>query len=387
VKNNLAHYIIWVFPGELDRVLHSATWLETTRELRAQKWRVALVVSGGTDQKRIRGVEVTSIPRPDIYLIRQIAFHIRFIRLVFRQWGEVDAVIAPEISGIWLLPLWLRRWITRRRRPYLLIDIRSMQMPSADHATVKDALRIGYLKAMAAITATWVDGYLTITQRMADAMRIPARRLWGVWPSGVIVEEFSRASGIRRWPASGERVELIYTGSLHYERNLMAFCLAVLHANAQGMAFRFTMLGDGSQRRELETLASSTDGVIRVLPPVPYDEVPNILAQAHVGVLPFPDEEKFRVSSPIKLFEYLASGMPVLATRIACHTDVLGEKTCVFWAERSDEAGLHDALQTVWRRRGSLPVEGALAIRASADWTWHESAGKIIQALKKGFSR
>ena len=40
----------------------------------------------------------------------------------------------------------------------------------------------------------------------------------------------------------------------------------------------------------------------------PHDQIPEVLARAHVGVLPFPDEEKFRVSSPIKLFEYMAAG-------------------------------------------------------------------------------
>jgi glycosyltransferase involved in cell wall biosynthesis len=109
-----------------------------------------------------------------------------------------------------------------------------------------------------------------------------------------------------------------------------------------------------------------------------------MLAKAHVGVLPFPDEEKFQVSSPIKLFEYMAAGLPVLATRIACHTDVAGDGGYVFWAEQASVTGLHAALCLVWQNRDSLRSMGSQAAIASRAWTWHESARKLRAALERG---
>jgi glycosyltransferase involved in cell wall biosynthesis len=123
-----------------------------------------------------------------------------------------------------------------------------------------------------------------------------------------------------------------------------------------------------------------------VLPPVPHSEVPGLLAQAHIGVLPFPDEEKFRVSSPIKLFEYMASGLVILATRIVCHTDVVGSGAYVVWAEDASIEGLLAALRSAWAQRDTLEQMGSRAADDAAAWTWYESARKLRVALEVGLS-
>ena len=189
-------------------------------------------------------------------------------------------------------------------------------MPDARMQTLKIRLRRFYIEAMNAIANLIVDGQTAITGRIADTLHIPKQQLWGVWPSGVNLEQFLPAVAARNWPAAGEPIRLIYIGSMESERNLMNFCYAVEKANAQGMSFVFTLLGDGRQRPDLERYAQATQGRIKVLPTVPYEQVVTYLAASHLGVLPFPDEEKFRVSSPVKLFEYMAAGLVILATRI-----------------------------------------------------------------------
>jgi glycosyltransferase involved in cell wall biosynthesis len=173
---------------------------------------------------------------------------------------------------------------------------------------------------------------------------------------------------------------------MDHERNLMALCLAVARANADGMSFDLSLVGDGTERAELEEFAAQTKGAVRVVPTVPYAAIPEVLARAHVGVLPFPDEEKFRVSSPIKLFEYMAAGLPILATRIVCHTDVVGSGEYNFWAEDAGEQGLLDALCLVWRSRDLLSELGRRAAIDAESWTWSASAQTLIQALKRGMA-
>lgn len=57
---------------------------------------------------------------------------------------------------------------------------------------------------------------------------------------------------------------------------------------------------------------------------VPYQKVAEIIRRAHVGVSPVPPLEVYRVSFPLKVLEYMASGLPVVATRgIAGHMEVL----------------------------------------------------------------
>ena len=185
----------------------------------------------------------------------------------------------------------------------------------------------------------------------------------------------------------GKSVPIIYIGSLYKERNVLTFCRAIVAACKRGMDFTLTIIGSGDELPDLHAFASISDGRVRILAPVPHGEVPLILAGACVGVLPFPDEEKFRVSSPIKLFEYMAAGMPILATRIVCHTDVVGGGAYAFWADGSDEAAMVAALESCWTERDRLQELGNLASEAAANWTWAASAQKISDALILGLRR
>ncbi len=50
--------------------------------------------------------------------------------------------------------------------------------------------------------------------------------------------------------------------------------------------------------------------------PFPYDDLPALLGACDVGLVPFVPSELTHGVSPLKLFEYLASGLPVVATRL-----------------------------------------------------------------------
>jgi len=226
------------------------------------------------------------------------------------------------------------------------------------------------------------DGQTAITHRMAEMVHIPSDHLLGVWPSGVNLHRFASEGSKRCWPKSGETVRLIYIGALHFERNILGLCRAVEKANAKGMKFEFVIFGTGTAKNELEQFAAFTEGRIQIFPPVPHKNVPELLSNAHVGTLPFPDEEKFRVSSPIKLFEYMASGLPILATKIACHTDVIGNKEFVFWAGNAAVSGLEDALDELWMSRNQLETLSGLVSTEAVKWTWTQSGQKLSNALE-----
>lgn len=380
-------HLMWVYTGSPNESLDAATWLDTTAELRKLGWRVTLVVVGPAGLQSVRGVEVFGIPKSDTYLLRQFSFHLQFLRFLIAQWSSVDVVLFHSMSAPWVWPLWLARQMWRQQRPLLVMDTRTVPMAPPENETQRDRMRRHYHVLMEHLANHWADGRLAITPHMAGAVGIPPAKLWGVWPSGVNLDRLAAAGVARRWPVPGEPIHLVYIGVLHYERNLLTFSRAVEQANAEGMHFGFSMVGDGTQRAELEQFAAQTAGRVRVIPPVPHDQVGSVLAAAHVGVLPFPDEEKFRVSSPIKLFEYMAAGLPILATRITCHTDVIGAGSYVIWAEQGDVAGLLDALRQVWAQRAALSQLGKQATGAARDWTWQASARKLKDSLEEGLTR
>lgn len=399
-KGNMGR-LLWVHTDDLREILDAATWLKPTQYLRRQGWDVTLASAPSapspTGRRKIDGVEVLEIKRSRLWLLGQALYHLRLLALILRQRHALDAILFHEMSAGWLLPLRL----LGARRPRLLMDTRTLFMANPDGITPREWLRWAYVDLMRRACNHLADGQLCITPAMAEACGIPDDRLWGIWPSGVDPERFALPPGIRTWPERDDPIELIYVGTLQALRNLRGLCEAVRIANAQSPSppqgtasgakgtppsprFRLTLVGAGPERATLEAIAAESRGTVRVLPPVAHAQVPPLLWRAHVAMLPFPDQENLRVASPIKLFEYMAAGLPVMATRIRCHTDVVGTQEFVFWAEDASPRAMASALNRIWESRCDLQRLGQLAAAKAPTWSWDASAERLSQALSRG---
>jgi glycosyltransferase involved in cell wall biosynthesis len=84
------------------------------------------------------------------------------------------------------------------------------------------------------------------------------------------------------------------------------------------------LIGQGAAESELRNL-SKTLGVsaqVVILPPMLQEQLPDYLAYADLGIDLLPDHKWWRSQSPLKLYEFLGMGIPVLATNIACHQNI-----------------------------------------------------------------
>jgi glycosyltransferase involved in cell wall biosynthesis len=256
---------------------------------------------------------------------------------------------------------------------------------------LKTRLRHQWFQLIYGLSATLLDGQTAITPRMAELVGIPPQQLWGVWPSGVNPQAFGVAYQKRCWPAASvgdTTIHLAYLGIFLEKRNLLPFCRAVKRAYDEGMQFIFSLYGHGPLAAELKAFATQTRGAVRVQQPIPHEQLPDLLAQVHVGVtsLPDPNDIKYGASSPLKLFEYMAAGLPILATSNKCYTDVIGSGRYVFWATEASEEALLDALRQIWQMREELPRLGRQAMAAAQSWTWTAAAKKLYAALLYGAS-
>lgn len=376
--------IIWVYPDYLTDRLDSATWIETSRWLEKTGWQVTLLSRGETDGlQNIRGVETICIASPSIYMMGQTLFHLAVAKHILANWSKTDVVLFSQLSGFWILPLRLLGAINPFRRPRFIMDTRDLDdlVPGNRRVYVRHCFH----RLVFFLAGFLADGQTAITPRMAQKVNIPPRSLLGTWPSGVDPDVFAVSAAKRKWPEPGSPIHLMYIGILAEKRNLAPLCGAVKRANAAGMRFELSLVGDGPARATLEPYV---DDAVQIVRPVPHEEVPDLLATAHIGVtsLPDPDDEKYQASSPIKLFEYMAAGLPVLATRNACHTEVVLAGDYVFWAADATEQSLLAALSQAWAARADLRSLGADARNAVQDWTWEAAALKLGTALEQGLA-
>ncbi len=135
---------------------------------------------------------------------------------------------------------------------------------------------------------------------------------------------------------SGEQIRLkynlndsrvvIYQGTMDKLRHLDVLFYALALVKQKRQKVKLLMVGDGDDRTNLEKLARNLglgDEVV-FTGRVPYFEVPQFIAAADVTLTPVPPLDIYKVSSPLKLFEYMGVAKPVVANEeIPEHKEVL----------------------------------------------------------------
>ncbi len=332
---------------------------------------------------RIRGVDVLCFPMPAIYFLGKLIYHLRLLAYLIQQWGQIDIVLFHQVSLVWIKPLRLWRIILLRKRPLFIMDTRDLPDRLPGNWRVNLNVRFHHIVHWLANHLT--DAQTAITVKMAEYVHIPGQQLLGTWSSGVDIDKFCIEKKSRSWPGPSEPIQLIYIGSLLAKRNPLPLARAVIKANSEGLCFALSFYGDGAEKEILKDAARQSGGIIHLFDPVPHHKIPVLLGKAHIGVtsLPNPDDKKYEASSPVKLFEYMASGLPILATSNHCHTQVIGTGQYVFWIHEISETGILAALRQIWATRDRFEQLSREAFEASEAFTWRSAAQKLDTALQK----
>src|SRR5262249_31522698 len=148
---------------------------------------------------------------------------------------------------------------------------------------------------------------------------------------------------------------------------------------------RLLIVGDGPERTRIESDLSAR-GLLEashLTGSVASNQVPGLLASMDAAVAPYPDLPRFYFS-PLKVYEYMAAGLPVVASRLGQPAEVLrGEGrglTCPPGASLALAAGLE-------RLRCDLALRKRLgaAARATAleKHRWDAIARRILRFARK----
>jgi len=119
---------------------------------------------------------------------------------------------------------------------------------------------------------------------------------------------------------------IVYQGILDKLRHLEVVINALAHLRRNRQKVKLLLVGEGDDRGNLEELVRNLGLKNEVIftGKVPYYEVPQFIACADVALSPIPPLDIYKVSSPTKLFEYMAMAKPVVANEeIPEHKEVL----------------------------------------------------------------
>ncbi|QMU56142.1 MAG: glycosyltransferase [Candidatus Mycalebacterium zealandia] len=118
---------------------------------------------------------------------------------------------------------------------------------------------------------------------------------------------------------------------------------------------------------------------------VPHTEVPAYLLASDLLVLPYTEHITIKgginaaeFTSPMKLFEYMAAGKPIVATAIPSVADILKDgENCVMTAP-GDTRGFGLAVRRCLDDEGFSEKIGSAARQKAGEYTWEDRVSKIL---------
>lgn len=190
-------------------------------------------------------------------------------------------------------------------------------------------------------------------------------------------------------PDSGP-LELVYVSSFRSWHGAEDLVAALGHALERGADLRLTAIGDGPTAGAARALAAAPPLRDRVefTGSIPHAQVARRLAAAHVGVAPFSPERHRALElgwfwSPIKIFEYLAAGLPVVTSDIPRLRELLPEDVGAFYPQGDREA-LAETLVRLASDRAGVRAAGARARRLAEErYTWDHQARLVGELLTR----
>lgn len=170
----------------------------------------------------------------------------------------------------------------------------------------------------------------------------------------------------------------------HGLENLLKACAAFAEKRPQ-VDSSLLIVGDGPQREAMEALAKGLNIADRLtfVGAVPPAEIPHWMEKMDIAVAPYPELENFYFS-PLKVFEYMAAGLPVIASDIGQIKELFEDKKQALLVKPGSISDLVDALDQVY-----LDPQSAVAMAQQAqqhilrDYTWDAVAEGMLKQLAK----
>jgi glycosyltransferase involved in cell wall biosynthesis len=268
-------------------------------------------------------------------------------------------------------------WLARRRGWSTVFDhhddAAGMLKDKLGRATALQSL-LAWMRGRSALAA---DLTITTNDTQRELVEQVARRTIVVRNSPPVWFAEHRAS------RPEGRARLVFLGEIGVQDRVeRAVEILSLLLNKGEVDVELLIIGDGPQRRTVEERARQLGvaELVTITGWVPFEDVPTLLASAHVGLDTAPPTEVNHGSTMVKILEYLALGLPVVASALR-ETIVTGADAVVTIADDSAEAFVPPLIELLT----STDAWEASADRARArgmQLQWPAQAESLIQAYE-----
>jgi glycosyltransferase involved in cell wall biosynthesis len=368
----------------LDKSTNHATETEMIKQICKKGHHIEYYCGYEKEPKRFAGVSPELIhyfPAPKIrkirglFLIGGMMIKILYSILLIKP----DAFILDYMLNLFCFPILLvGRAFNHKTR--IVLDIRTL--PVNINSFNRDMSLFLFSLSLAKKTCHAIT-FITPFMRYYCSKKINLRKIkTSCWSSGFDPDLFCPAKGQE---GRSETLELFYHGGLSICRGIGSLIKAVKILKERQLPVVLTLVGIMVNEMKIMEIIKQNklQEIVNILSPVTYEQVPSLIANCDLPVIPLPDFIGWRVSSPIKLIEYLGMGKPVVLTAIEAHRDVVGTSAFAFFARSDSPEDLAAAIERAYKQRERFGEWEKPARRlALASYTWEKQAQQFLNFVE-----
>ena len=164
---------------------------------------------------------------------------------------------------------------------------------------------------------------------------------------------------------------VVFTGAIVTTKLDLPLMVSLAQARPEWSFALVGPVGPGDPRADVSMLKAAPN--IHLLGPRSYDELPAVLRGADAGLIPYARNELTGSIFPMKVYEYLAAGLPVIATELPA----LAEVSEV--AKAPDAQGVAELLDEALRN--DTPARRQERSRMAAEHSWDRRLEEIAAAV------
>ena len=226
------------------------------------------------------------------------------------------------------------------------------------------------------------DGIVTVVREMTDrlvSLGIDSKKIYVVENTPQIRDTDYEEKYKQEGP-----LKLIYVGGITYHRGLQ-FVLKGLSVLPTGLPVKLTVAGDGSYLGDLKKQADllRINDIVEFTGLVSKEKATEMIRNSDIGLIPHIRSQQTDNSSPNKLYEYMASGIPVLASDCLSVKRIIEETSCGGTYEFDSPTDFAEKLQELNDPALLVRLSGNGIQAVQGKYNWDISVRALINLYKR----
>ena len=345
------------------------------RSLSQAGYEVTLVGIADFEERTVDGIRVLGLPQPSTRALRPLNWW-RILRIALRERADLYHFHDPELLPVGgLIGKLTGRPIVYDVHENYPEDILTKEwVPSALRGVLSLLFRVFEDNAV-----RFVDGVVVVNEHLAERFKGKSRV--------ATVFNYSRLDSAANAEHSREGAEhqpvryFIYAGRISDDRGLHECAQALGRLEESDVelhcAGRMGHVGEEGFRELLE--GQRPHSRFKYLGLLPHEAIPPLLQDALAGLLCFRPTPNNVLGTPNKLFEYMSSALPVIASDFPFIRQVVLEADCGILVQAEDVEEIASAMERILRDPENAARMGRNGLQAIKErYNWQREEKKLL---------